>query len=47
MRLLEFVLGVGPDAERAMAWVDERPWVAAVVMALAALAVVTADGWWS
>lgn len=47
MRVIELVLGVGPDSERIGAWLDERPWVALAVMALAALAVMTADGWWS
>ena len=47
MRLLELVLCVGPDSDRLGAWLDRNPWAAALVMALAALAVVTADGWWS
>lgn len=47
MRLLELVLCVGPDSERLGAWLDRNPWAAVLVMALAALAVVTADGWWS
>lgn len=47
MRLLEFIVGVGPDSERLGVWLDERPWAALALMALCALAVMTADGWWS
>lgn len=47
MRLLDFILCVGPDSERLGAWLDAHPRAAALVMALAALAVMTADGWWS
>ena len=47
MRLLDLLAGVGPVPERVGAWLDARPWAAALVMALAALAACTADGWWS
>lgn len=47
MRLRDLVLGVGPDSERVGAWLDARPWACLALMALAALAVCTADGWWS
>lgn len=47
MRPLDLVLGVGPESERLGAWLDAHPWAAAIVMALAALATMTADGWWS
>lgn len=47
MRLLDLVLGVGPDYERLEAWLGRNPWAAALVMALAALVVMSADGWWS
>lgn len=47
MRLLDLLAGVGPVPERVGGWLDERPWACALLMLLCALAVCTADGWWS
>lgn len=45
MRLLDFIVGVGPDSERLGAWLDAHPGAALALMLLAAIAVTTADGW--
>lgn len=41
MRLVEFVLGVGPESERASEWLDSHPAASlAIFLALAALSMV-------
>lgn len=47
MILLELACGVGPAHDRASAWLDRHPGVCLAVMLLAALACVTADGWFA